>query len=266
VDVSATGGASWTQAALPTDGSHTVFLGPGVLGPGIISQENRLYTGLVVDPGSTATALVANALMVSQDDGATWQWTNQAPMDGQHCLGSIAAPTTGTTLFATTLSRCDGQASASASAQIWRSDDAGAHWTRAGSLPATAAASLKVVHVSDQAQPVLILTSALDLQSFEQSMDFSLDDGKTWHPVPALAGPLDEPGLVWILHDGSLLDQSSNAFFAWKAGEAHWHQVAPSLGVVVAGPVVITDKNGKETLYLEAQVNNAFSFYTIDLA
>src|SRR5579885_1941547 len=99
--------------------------------PSSLLITSSLAVILAVEPGITASELV-----MSSDDGATWQFADQGLNAGQHCLQGLAAPASGTTLFATTLSHCGGGVSGSEAAQIWRSDDAGAHWSPEGTMSA----------------------------------------------------------------------------------------------------------------------------------
>jgi photosystem II stability/assembly factor-like uncharacterized protein len=200
------------------------------------------------------------------DDGATWQFVDQGLTTEQRCIEDIAVPRSGTTLFATTLNQCSSAIYNTDTAQLWRSDDAGTHWTSVSSLSAILAYLLEVVNVSSQAQPVLIdrgTPPTLD------SMRFSLDNGKTWQPTPTLEGQeLAGVGQLGVLRDGSILEQTKAGFYAWKAGDAGWHKVAPALPGTVEGALIVSDSNGKETLYLEVLTTgrNALNFYRITLA
>ncbi len=250
------GGKNWAPVTLPARGSHNLFMGFG-----IVAQENRLYAILAVEPGITASELV-----MSSDDGATWQFADQGLNAGQHCLQGLAAPASGTTLFATTLSHCGGGVSGSEAAQIWRSDDAGAHWSPEGTMSAMGASELMVVNVSGYAQPVLI---DLNQSSDQQAQQFSLDSGKTWQPIPVLGEQGTIPFALGVLQDGSLLEQVQTGFYAWKVGESSWHKVAPALAGTVLGALVAFDQaSGKETLYLEVRPDQGttYSFYSVDLA
>jgi hypothetical protein len=262
---SSTGGESWTPVTLPTHGSLNLFLGLG-----IVAQEDRLYAILIVEPGYTASELV-----MSRDDGATWQLADQGLNAGQHCLGIVAAPASGTTLFATTLPDCSEQTNGLETAQVWRSTNAGAQWTPVSTIPATSAFFLKAVNVNGQAQPVLINQSAPLPYGFE----FSLDNGKTWQSVPTLSDQTSACGgkicttigIVGILNDGSIVEQAKTGFFAWKPGDSGWRKVAPALDAEVVQSLVVSNAGGKETLYLgvrpvQSDFGSAESFYSIVLA
>jgi photosystem II stability/assembly factor-like uncharacterized protein len=252
---SSNGGESWAPVTLPAHGSHNLFL------LSIVAQEHRLYAIFVVNPGYIGTELVT-----SSDDGATWQFADQGLNAGQHCLQSLTAPATGTTLFATTLSHCGGGVSGSEAAQIWRSDDAGAHWSPKGTMSAIVASELTAVNVSGYSQPVLIISSQ---PGDPQAQQFSLDSGKTWQPAPTLGNQGTIPSPLGVLHDGSLLAQGDDGFYAWKPGDSSWHKVAPALAGTVLGALVVFDQaSGKETLYLQTRSSgaNTYSFYSVDLA
>lgn len=247
------GGESWTPVTLPAHGSHNLFLGYG-----IFAQENRLYAILFVEPGLTASELVE-----SLDDGATWHFADRGLMPEQHCLEGIAGPATSTTLYVTTRNNCDNSANGTDTAQLWRSDDAGVQWRPVSTIGAIFANMLWAVNVSGQSQPVLI-----HIPLPNGMMQFSLDDGKSWQSVPALGNPGTIPFSLGILHDGSLLEQGDDGFYAWKAGDASWHKVTPApAGPVFSSHVVFDKASGKDTLYLEVRPSgaNSYSFYSIDL-
>lgn len=252
---SSNGGANWAPVTLPAHGSHNLFFGLGIQ-----AQENWLYAVLYVEPGMTASELV-----MSRDDGGTWQFADAGLTPEQHCLQGLAVPATGTTLFAATLDQCGNSFSGAATAQLWRSDDAGARWAAVGATSAISALNLEAVKVSGQTQPVLIRSGAQAADP--RAMEFSRDDGKTWQPVPALGDQASGQGQVGILKDGSLLEQARDGFYAWKPGDSGWHKVAPALAGTVIGSMVVADKNGKETLYLEVRDDsaNVSSFYSFDL-
>ncbi len=251
---SSTGGESWAPVNFPASVSP-----PNLTMRGIVAQENRLYALLFVGRGNPASHLV-----MSRDDGATWQFADQGLVVGQQCVLSVAVPLTGATLFATTLSDCNVQISPTDPVQVWRSDNAGAQWMPVSSLEVNS--RLVAVNVSGQAQPVLIyLGSHADLHA----MDFSLDSGKTWQPIPSIADQGLSQGQIGMLPDGSMLVHSIGGFYAWKAGESSWHKVAPALAGSVLTALVVSDTaSGKETLYVEVQPKggNTYSFYSVDLA
>lgn len=259
--VSTTGGERWAPVTWPSQGSTHLFLSEG-----IHAQDNRLYAILTVVPGYTASELVE-----SLDDGATWQVTDQGMQTEQHCLVSVVAPRTGTTLFATTLSTCGTQLTG-ASAQLWRSEDAGATWTPVSSFSGigapSAALSLMAVNVSGQTQPVLIDQAPVGDPRSSTGLHFSLDSGKTWQSIPALAGQgLANNGILGVLGDGSIVEQTQTGLYAWKAGDSTWHQVAPALAGAAVGPLVTSNANGKEALYIAvpAAGGNTESFYRVTL-
>ena len=258
---STTGGERWAPVTWPSQGNPHLFLSEG-----IYAQENRLYAILTVVPGYTASELV-----MSSDDGTTWQVTDQGLQADQHCLVSVVAPRTGTTLFATTLSTCGTQLTG-ASAQLWRSDDAGATWTPVSSFSgigvSSDALSLMAVNVSGQAQPVLIDRGPVGDPRSSSGLHFSLDSGQTWQSIPALPGQgLANNGILGVLGDGAIVEQAKTGFYAWKAGDSTWRQVAPALAGAAVGELVRSESNGRETLYVAvpAAGGSTESFYQVIL-
>ncbi len=255
---SSTGGERWARVTLPTHGGSNLFLGGG-----IFAQENRLYAPGFVEPGLTGSELI-----VSSDDGATWRFADQGLNAEQHCLQGIAVPRTGSTLFAMMQSHCGGAFSGSESAQIWRSDDAGAHWTAVSSIPATALV-LEAINVSGQAQPALLSLGVVPPYD-PTTASFSLDNGKTWQPIPTLAGQGSaNNNILAVRNDGSIIEQAKNGFYAWKPGQSDWHKVAPALDATVMDSLIVSDANGQEILYVGVRAGpdgNNESFYRVALS
>ncbi|HEY7125059.1 MAG TPA: hypothetical protein VH540_13990 [Ktedonobacterales bacterium] len=244
----------WTLAAFPNHVSGNFSLVTDIR-----AQENRLYSILYLNPGASANTVVVE----SSDDGASWHYADTGHQFEQHCLQTLAVPPTGTTLFATTLNPCN--ARSASEAQIWRSDDAGAHWTAVGTLSVGSSGGMEAVKVSGQAQPILIDVG----NKLQKEMRFSSDNGKTWQPIPALSNQTDGQGQVGVLKDGSLVAQSQDGFFTWKPGFSSWHKIAPAIAGAVIDSLAVSNANGKETLYLEVQPDSdptfALSYYRIDL-
>lgn len=244
----------WTLAAFPNNVSRNFSLVTDIR-----AQENRLYSILYLNPGSSAST----AVVESSDDGASWQFADASHQLGQQCLQTLAVPPTGTTLFATTLNTCN--ARSASEAQIWRSDDAGAHWTAVGALSVGSAGGMEAVKISGQAQPILIDPG----NKLQQEMRFSSDNGKTWQAIPTLSNQTDGQGQVGVLKDGSLVSQSQDGFFTWKPGYSSWHKIAPAIAGAVIDSLAVSNPNGKETLYLEVQPDSdpsfSLNYYRIDL-
>jgi len=123
--VSGNGGASWTKLALADQVKLSTFGGYFQAG------GTHLYD--FAQPNLNGQAPQTGRLMGSADGGVTW-----APADallaanGQGIL-QYAATTTGSTIFAVTIPNTSMNGDGGAyTPMLWRSDDAGAHWTNEG--------------------------------------------------------------------------------------------------------------------------------------
>jgi Na+-transporting NADH:ubiquinone oxidoreductase subunit NqrB len=91
----------------------------------------------------------------------------------------------------------------------------------------------------------------------------SLDGGKTWQAVPA-QGQVQyaDSGLLGMLGDGSIVEAFRGKLFAWKAGDAAWHQVAPQLPGSFSNLLIFSNGAGTPaTFWALTQGNSGYSFY-----
>ncbi|HEY7357079.1 MAG TPA: sialidase family protein, partial [Ktedonobacterales bacterium] len=184
------GGAHWGLV-------HCISCGQPVSGAGtvpfseIITQGNHLYS--LVDDQSQHQHLIT-----SSDKGATWHFADTSLLaKGQGICGFGAVPT-GSSVYALVQSGYCSQAvgyvngaathsQAPSGLTIWRSNDAGAHWSQAGAFPYQQAdtANFRAIDTGG-AQPTL-LAAAGQAGTYQRLM--STDGGKTWQLLPTQGLP-----------------------------------------------------------------------------
>jgi photosystem II stability/assembly factor-like uncharacterized protein len=277
------GGAHWKPLHLPL---------PGVLGspiffdnPSLIvgfpnigalrAQGNRLYStigepSIGVDNQGGAE-LVGNGarLVTSTDGGVTWQVADAVLAERSQLVCDYAPVPTGSIVFALTESTvCGG-----APTDLWRSDDAGKHWTRVGALPDRAIRGLSVASQGDAAQPLIYLsTQDLGAQVNTRGiLQASTDGGKTWHAAPN-PDPIEGRWFLsplGMLGDGSVvvaslpvLGKATATFIAWKAGESTWRQLAPPIDNMAYLLATPDAAGGNDTLWLVTSAGqDAYTVY-----
>ncbi|HEU5368333.1 MAG TPA: hypothetical protein VFU69_07710 [Ktedonobacterales bacterium] len=223
----------------------------------IISQGNHLYS-LIFDQNQV------RRLITSTDGGATWRFADGTLIPkGLGICGFGAAPT-GTTVFALVqtgycsqpvgyVNGAATQPEASGLA-IWRSNDAGAHWSRVSNftyqLPDTAV--FRAIDTGG-AQPTLI-AAAGQAATYQRLM--STDGGKTWQPLPTQGLP-DTADIFTpqtALSDGSLLTEvqtvysGPTTFYALNPGSQIWRQITPTLDND-STELVVTSTGGNDTFW-----------------
>src|SRR5262249_36134166 len=118
--------------------------------------------------------------LVSSGDGVTWHTADDALAAVGQVATDIALSPTGATIYAAT--------AASSSdplvddRQLWRSDDAGAHWTHTGSLPAGQSPPAPLIAVGQ-----LLYAMVFDqgnAHTHPLGFQATADGGRTWTDVP----------------------------------------------------------------------------------
>jgi BNR/Asp-box repeat len=200
------GGATWKPlAAITVKQTPASVSTLTVIGSRIVAS--------VVPAGNAGNAFLDD-LVVSDDDGATWQRIGES-MTTWGQVGRFV--TAGSALFVSVAPACVGcqypdmrlpisgrvppasssssRLSADASSLVasyyFRSTDGGVTWTKIG-LPANAAlsgATFAPSHAHSGQYVGLVLARSLDVTSGAQvSLLYSVDSGVTWRPVPSIAG------------------------------------------------------------------------------
>ncbi|GEM_PF-5171883 len=229
--VSADGGASWNQLALPVSG----LLGAKQFITGdqpypLRAQGGRLYA-LVTDLEYGSSGVPPGGrLVVSSDGGITWALAD-APIaaQGLQIIDFAPAPT-GSTIFAVTENPSTAQIPPyQQQPEIWRSDDSGASWVNAGAPPTIGAASATSVSgiaagLTTSGQPFVYLVAQATKSS--TALEYSEDGAVTWHAVPEADLITNMP--LGTLADGGLVVRfRDNTFRAWAPGDSTWRMVAP---------------------------------------
>lgn len=260
------GGAHWSLVNFPLHpGGDKPSFDPSTQ-YGLQAQGDRLYALIYTPVGEIG---YGSSFISSTDGGATWQFVDQSLVAQGECVEGYAVTPTGSTVFATTTDQCfsaSGGAAAASSlvvpfsgggdnnSHLWRSDDAGVDWTLVGPAPD----SRLHLSLNSAGQPVLFLPPFTLQRSSVTAVDaqFSLDGGNTWRNAPALNGQWNNTGILGTLSDGSMVvgysdsKTQKNHLFAWKPGDAAWHQLAGDYQGTPQYLLVVPSGNGHQTLWL----------------
>jgi anti-sigma factor RsiW len=282
--VSTDAGTHWQQAQWPVSANdlHKTRLGGIYAYPAFQVQGTRLYALLSVGDG-------VGSILVTSTDGVSWQPADQPLRAQANCATGFAPTPTGSTVFAITTDQCTGGSSLALTSTsgmsslalplaggggnfLWRSDDAGAHWSKVGGI--LAGINLRAFHLAGFSQPVLYDDGFLSSENIlsPATIKVSVDGGHTWQSAPtAPAAPLysDDAGILATFSDGSIVGEFGGAFYAWRVGQAAWQKVAPEIfeaPKVGAGPVMhlfITQGAGeKGTFWAVIAKNSGYIVYT----
>jgi hypothetical protein len=253
----------------------------------------RLYT--LTSNGPLASSGNGPRLAVSSDGGQNWQPADtQLANAGLHVCSFAVAPGSRTLFAVTADTGCSPDYGATP--VLWRSDDAGAHWTQktlpSGRLVTAIAAGGGPTPQLYALMPMLSGQSHVVNTTVGPSDVFASDDGgATWHSAPAAGVPTSQnsptsaSAAVTVLSDGSLLapftlvgaaagEQTPNAggqttdvsvgLFTWKPGTTAWHEQSQlSVGSVVT--LQATQAAGDQALWLvsvDTISNGTVSFST----
>jgi hypothetical protein len=226
---SADGGEHWSKMHFPVLGSITLTervsqrtLDQPTI-PLLQSQGTRLFTA------------VSSRIVASQDRGATWRLADTGLYAAdRHICDFVAAPDA-TTLYATTgAPGCDWKNPSSVST-LWRSDDAGAQWTRVKKLPGAGGFLIGAFKSPDHAN-FTVYIAVTDGKLGLKHAWASEDGGQTWTeaPDPAPGAPEGQQVRSFLSEprDGSLIITNSlkhGKFLSWRPGQANWRQIAQPL-------------------------------------
>jgi hypothetical protein len=250
-------GAHWGLMRCATCAQAVGAGGRALVGT-IVPQGNHLYS-TIYDQNQLLR------LVTSTNGGATWRFADGTLIPKGQGICAFAAAPTGSSVYALVqpgyCSQAVGYVSGAAThpqapsgLTIWRSDDAGAHWSQMGAFPYQQAdtANFRAIDTGG-AQPTLIAAAG---QGASYTRLMSTDGGKTWQPLPTQSLP--DNAVLYLpltaLNDGSLLTEAQTAFtgpttfYALKPGSRTWQQIAPPLD---GDPteLVVSSAGGHETLW-----------------
>jgi hypothetical protein len=243
--LSTDGGRSWTQTSDFFDNAGIVSDGSGSFGIFMV-QGQRLYTYDGYNSNCLSQATACPGLLVSLDGGITWKPAS-VPSTGSFC--GIAMAPTSTVMFAITTISCEGQEQIYDDT-IWRSDDAGAHWTPVSQhLQFSQLHDLLVVPNRGAEFPTVYLSTSTftfntpknpntpnPLPTFTTSFQMSQDGGKTWNQVPTSGIPTEwRPDVIAQTSNGSVIalfgpanSGGVDVLYSWQPGGSRWQEVAPT--------------------------------------
>src|SRR5262249_32670566 len=119
------------------------------------SQGTLLYTAIHYRGESGLVRI-----FVSQDHGTTWNLADTGLYAADHSICDFVAALGSTTLYATTgASECF-QVITPQPITLWRSDDAGAHWSQVGQLPGVAGQLIGAFKPAGRAEFTLYITTS----------------------------------------------------------------------------------------------------------
>jgi BNR/Asp-box repeat len=255
--VSTDGGSTWTTPDLPSTGylgDISTNITQEYTIPPFVVQGNRLYSNGL-----------GGYRLVSSTDGVHWHAAD-APLAAQNLLVfEYAATPVGSTLFATTL---PAQGGGLFSRELWRSDDAGVHWSDLGPFPENQGGGqgeTALLGAGTSGTGAIVYYGTLypgenGYTNYSGGQDIapgdmyaSVDNGKTWQTAPAvgIAGTVAAPWYLGTLDDGSLVlmfdtrlvanpedpgnvgqqqpPSGTITFGAWRPGEKSWRPISPPL-------------------------------------
>ncbi|HEX9037756.1 MAG TPA: hypothetical protein VF808_12295 [Ktedonobacterales bacterium] len=197
---------------------------------------------------------------MSADGGVTWRLADRGLVAAGQGLWDYAATASGATVFAITepLSTKPTNMGPTPPLILWRSDDAGATWTRPGALPHAYVGKMRAAMVGG--------TPVLYLQTFDDPSHSYIQAGPwgasgSWLTAPASgpSGPLAQNfPVLTTMPDGSLLIDSGGILaWRWSARPGGWRQIAadPRLTSSIKSAFIVTTASGQQ-LWLEGSTES----------
>lgn len=258
------GGAHWQALTLPVSyGLGGDMPSMASLEGGVRAQGTRLFAYANLRCICDGSYIPPGRLLRSDDGGATWAVADGALAAVGQGIADFAPAPQGDTIFAAT-APTDPHAyanGASPAQQLWRSDDAGDHWTQIGTAPNSGIGWMHATRAADGSLWLYVGTGTnFNAPSGTQ---LSADGGHTWTPAPAQGLPTGLQRPVTLLAptwraDGTVVFPAQTAhayaFYAWKAGDAAWQEIAPPLATVqvYSETLAPSGTGGHEVLYVTA--------------
>lgn len=226
------GGTIWRPVSLPISGS---IFGNGVVfyynSMVVQGQGNRLYVR-VYDKLNITNPQLDIRILSTTDNGASWQIADASLVKQAPHVCEYAATPAGSTLFAVSAASCIGTSGGT----LWRSDDAGANWTRVGPAPAWVLISgpplVATNFGGDPNRPLLYAEQMPSPVTAASDISVSTDGGKTWQNAPLAGVPAKAQPLMMgsaALPDGSIVTAFSGAAPSGVQGGLGVPTATPSL-------------------------------------
>ena len=255
--VSHDGGTHWRTPRLPLGAPLADLAPPFWAGtPQFVQAQGQMLVGALYcyQPlcGNTEYRIVTSA-----DGGLSWQFADADIAAGRHYVCDLAPVTNSATIFAVsadiscTTALAGMTPSGITPLTLWRSDDAGQHWSRIGILPTDVGGRLLVEPDPAVGQPLLY-----------GNMYASVDGGNTWHAAPRAGLPTQiQVQMLGVRRDGSLLvgalpmkvatgQSVTETIYHWRAGDTSWQQVGLPLPSFVKNLTMTRDTSGQEALWV----------------
>lgn len=245
---SADGGAHWRRLSLPLNG--LLALGIGTPASGLHGQAGTLYAMLAPYAAGRGAGLNTPRLVASEDGGGSWRLADAplaassqdivayAPIPGE--AGGLYAMTCPDVTCPNGINLTSG--TVQAPLELWRSDDAGAHWLAIGAVPNSVRGDVPAVGLAAATSSLLYVeTSGTPDQPGQDHVEVSADGGHSWAWAPVRGGPTDmgrSQQLLGVRGDGTALIAFSRTgmgvsrdtiVYAWKARDAALRAVTPPL-------------------------------------
>lgn len=281
--VSRDGGAHWSHPTFPWPAQH--FAGPGSASTSAVeAQGSALFAAVIGNLNGQAFDGVR--LAASTDGGTTWTAADAAIYaTGQIVTDYTAIPGT-TTLYALSVPQ-QTAAGQESSAEMWSSQDAGAHWSRLGTAPLVQAT---LIGATVPGFGPILYAAGIKSGAYGASLLVyaSRDGGHTWSQAPSAGPPgtgasappeqpMTAPSALGILDDGSLLEffhqpapnatgniwmNADVSFYAWRPGDSAWFQAAPGLasGLVIGSWLTTPANGGPQTVWIVVQSQQGTTF------
>jgi anti-sigma factor RsiW len=274
------GGAHWGVMLCATCGNQVSgSMIPAPVGT-IIAQGRYLYSIITISQSGEGGPFAVRYLIESADGGATWQYADSA-LSGQGMgICSVAAPPTSSSIYALVqtgfCSQPVGapiQTQAQSHFSIWKSADAGAHWTQVHAFPYQQPDVVASFSAVDIGGAHLALFIGVGQGDSSKSL-VSVDEGLSWQTVPDAGLPtnaLEMAAASTALSDGAIPEAFQIAagngvsFYAWKPGVASWHQIAQPLNQYLFS-LSVSSAGGHDTLWAVTTTSKgdySVMFYTL---
>ena len=253
--------------------------------PSIVAQGTRLYATGADTYCFGEKSMICTRILTSTD-GVSWSVIDRfLTVDQNQFICDWAATPHGTTVFAVTgAENGEGCSYYPHSLSLWRTDNAGASWTRVGMLPtpnirglvATGGSGAPITLYANLPATVGTTTDNLDypipvLSDAPGDLQASTDGGKTWHSAPTAGiggGLLPGAQPMGALSDGAVLMPFTRAgsanggnptFYAWAAGTGSWQLVASPDNIGAPQSLLVIPAGRRDTLWVVVPKGDATS-------